>query len=92
MGHLYTSMDGESLAYGCIEHTLVWILEPHAGRKCLGIFVSWNSLWTRGRLGQASQNHENHDASCRGLTGLDVQSLAGWWLGHPSEKYERQLG
>ena len=24
-----------SMAYGCIQDALVWVFEPHAGRKCL---------------------------------------------------------
>ena len=26
------------------------------------------------------------------FAGKEMAFLAGWWLGHPSEKYERQLG
>ena len=31
----------------------------------------------------------NRDRSAVNLTGVYIP---GWWLGHPSEKYERQLG
>ena len=33
-------------------------------------------------------NHYNDLESCI----ISLQSITGWWLGHPSEKYESQLG
>ena len=53
------------------------------GRAPLGL-LSYNHL-PSGKSNVAMENHLYIEA-------LMEYTLSGWWLGHPSEKYERQLG
>ena len=65
---------------------------------------TWFPLWTQhpvwywgsGRSAcGATQRNTRQDRSCKKhdrFWGVQECSITGWWLGHPSEKYESQLG
>ena len=43
-------------------------------------------------LSVAKKVHKLHKAPQSGLQRNDMEYIPGWWLSHPSEKYESQLG
>ena len=83
---------GNPISQPCILHCIPWILilssflwlKPSILRHTLNNYSAIKSLWLRAKpqflLLKAS------------LTFWNINWLPGWWLGHPFEKYERQLG
>ena len=36
--------------------------------------------------------HKHGDIGISNIYGISIELMTGWWLSHPSEKYESQLG
>ena len=68
------------------------LIVPYISNPAMGA----SSWWSRYRRSRASSPPpDSWPGSCGAWLhhqfGM-VETLSGWWLGHPSEKYERQLG
>ena len=54
--------------------------------------ISGNPPWFDIRQDDPSHAHSGQDAVLATNHDISIHIPSGWWLGHPSEKYESQLG